>query len=154
MKTAFTFPKLYMSCNIILQKEKVLVWADAELDYILFVAVCQKLSRLDQCSRMPAELTKAGINICVECSDGHGHDRGTGDKTTRDVGTRRQQPMIQAVIPIYWPHYFRLTDARETWWKVHCVWMTFSAITFMWAAEREEDELAFWPSAPSLENKR
>lgn len=153
MKTAFTFPKLYMSYNIILQK-KVLVWADTELDYILFVAVCQKLSRLDQCSRMPAELTKARINICVECSDRDGHDRDTGDKTTRDVGTRRQHPMILAVIPIYWLHCFRLTDARETWWKVHCVWMTFSAITFMWAAEREEDELAFWPSAPGLENKR
>lgn len=49
---------------------------------------------------------------------------------------------------------FRLTDARETRWKVHCVFMTFSAITFMWAAEREEEELAFWPSAPGLVNKR
>lgn len=38
--------------------------------------------------------------------------------------------MIQAVIPIYWPHRFRFSDAKKTRWKVHCVCMTFSAITF------------------------
>lgn len=149
----FTFSLRYefQSCNIMLPSSACFSVCWARLHPVR--AVCQKLSSLDQCSRLPAELTKARINICAECSGGDGHDRDKGDKTTRDVETRRQQPMIQAVVPIYWPHCFKLTDARETRWKVHCVCMTFSAFTFMWAAERKEEELAFWPSAPGSVNK-
>ena len=42
-----------------------------------FVIVCQKLSGLHACSRLPAELTKAGVNICLECPDEDGPDRET-----------------------------------------------------------------------------
>lgn len=39
------------------------------------------LLRLDQCSLLPAELTKAKINICEERSDEDSHDRDKADKT-------------------------------------------------------------------------
>lgn len=36
----------------------------------------------------------------------------------------------QPVILTYWAGSFRFSDAKETRWRVHCVCVTFSAITF------------------------
>lgn len=77
-------PSVFLSCHrITVHKTSCLFWPGAVLYHILFINTCQKLSEQHQCSRQPAELTKAGINICVEFPDEDGHDRGTqGDKIT------------------------------------------------------------------------
>lgn len=54
-------------------------------------------------------------------------------KPTWDVEKKtceRQRATIGPAILIYWARCFRLSDAKKTRWKVHCVCVTFSAITF------------------------